>query len=167
MKRDEDISDAVATFREAARHLWNTAFYPNADWDDRDRFSVVCVTLFDAIVAAPFGIGGARLPQMCEPDPAPIQALQVIPRTEPGIPIMINRSTLRSGYWDDPVDRVGPSDVRLEFVNFFDFDELDRRDFTYVEVFIRDFPLQPQLIGRRALVEFADVIVKAIDVASA
>ena len=45
--------------------------------------------------------------------------------------------------------------------------ELDRRDFTYVEVFIRDFPLQPQLIGRRALVEFADVIVKAIDVASA
>ena len=104
---------------------------------------------------------------MCEHDPAPLQAIQVIPGSESGVPIMINRSTPRCGYWDDPVGQVWPSDVRLEFVNFFDFDQLRRRDFRYVEVFIRDFPSQTHLVGRRALVEFEHVIIKAVDVVPA
>lgn len=99
----QDVTEAVSRFCEAARNLWNTAFYPDADWDDRDRFSLVCVALFDALVGAPFRVGG-KLPEMCEPDPAPMQALQVIPRWELGIPIMINRSTPRSGYSEDPVN---------------------------------------------------------------
>jgi hypothetical protein len=57
-----DITDSVAAFREAARHLWNTFFYPKADWDDRDRFSQVCVDLFAALVVAPAGLSDTRLP---------------------------------------------------------------------------------------------------------
>ena len=44
-----EITESIAAFREAARHLWNTFFFPNADWDDRDRYSEVCVHLFDAV----------------------------------------------------------------------------------------------------------------------
>ncbi|MBI5850619.1 MAG: hypothetical protein HZB39_06200 [Planctomycetes bacterium] len=163
----QDITEAVSSFREAARHLWNTTFYPGADWDARDRFSLVCVALFDAVVGAPFRLGSAKRPEMCEPDPAPMQAIQVIPGSKSGVPIMINRSTPRCGYWDDPVDRVCPSEVRLEFVNFFDFGELGRRDFRYVEVFICDFPSQPHLVGRRALMAFEHVSFRSVDVVSA
>ncbi len=156
----QDITDAVSQFREAARHLWNATFFPGADWDDRDRFSLVCVELFDALVLAPAGIRGIRLPAMCEPDPAPMRALHVVPRTESGVPIMINRTTPRCGYWDDPVDRVRPSDVCLEFVRFFDWAELERRDFRYVQVHIAGFTGRPHLLGRRALLdsEYVNII---------
>ena len=46
----EDITESVASYREAARHLWNAFFYPDADWDDRSRFSEICAQLFDALM---------------------------------------------------------------------------------------------------------------------
>jgi hypothetical protein len=68
---------------------------------------------------------------------------------------MINRSIPPVGYWDDPATSVMPSDGAVfDFVTFFDFDELDRRDFKYLEVAIRGFAKHPHLVGRRALVEF-------------
>jgi hypothetical protein len=148
-----DITKSVAAFREAARHLWNTFFYPDADWDDRDRFSEVCVLLFDALVIAPTGRSGIRLPQMYEHHAPPMDSVQVVPRS--GITIMINRATPPVGYWDDPVTQILPSDgARFAFVAFFDFAELDRRDFKYLEVVITALARHPHLVGRRALVEF-------------
>lgn len=161
----QDITQAMASFREAARHLWNSTFHPHADWDDRDRFSRVCVELFDAIVGVPCRIGGARLPAMCEPGPEEMRALRVIPAAASGVPIMINRDASGSGYWDDPVRQVCPSEVRMEFVNFFDFGELGRRDFKFVLVHLRDFPAHPHLVGRRALLEFEHVTFEVVDVA--
>ncbi len=149
----KEITESVAIFREAARHLWNTFFYPNADWDDRDRFSEVCVQLFDALVVAPEGLSNIRLPQFFTHHPPPIPYLRVAPKS--GIPIMINRATPPVGYWDDPVTQILPSDgARLAFVTFFDFDELGRRDFHYLEVEISEFTKYPHLVSRRALVEF-------------
>ncbi len=163
----QDITDAVSGFREAARHLWNTAFFPGADWDERDRFSRVCVALFDALVLEPARICGSKLPEMCDPDPTPIPFLQVVPRHEAGVPIMINRSIPRCGYWDDSVGQVKPSDVRLEFIRFFDFDELGRRDFRYLEVRVAEFTGQHGLVGRRALLDYEHVKIMAVGVAAA
>jgi hypothetical protein len=151
-----EITESIAAFREAARHLWNTFFFPNADWDDRDRYSEVCVHLFDALVVAPAGVAGIRLPQIYTHHPPAISSLHVVPKS--GVRIMINRSTPPVGYWDDPVDVVLPSDgARFTFVTFFDFAELDRRDFKYLEVQIEEFVKHPHLVGRRALIEFDSV----------
>jgi hypothetical protein len=143
--------------------MWNTAFLrPGVDWNARDRFSRVCVELFDALVLAPAGIRGVRLPEECEPEPKAMAALRVVPSTA-DIPIQINRSSPRCGYWDDPVGRA-PSDVHLDFVRFFDFGALERRDFEHLEVHVADFPGQPHLAGRRALVgfQYARILVAAV-----
>jgi hypothetical protein len=162
-----ELNESIRTFREAARHLWNSAFRTGADWDARDRFSTVCAELFDAVVLAPAGTRGVRLPPMNEPEPAPLTALRVVPDSDSGIPIQINRSSPPSGYWDDPVDRVSPADVVLQFVRFHDFDELGLRDFEYLEVRIDKFLGQPHLVGRRALVACRYVTVCAVDAAPA
>jgi hypothetical protein len=156
-----EITRSVEAFQEAARHLWNTFFYPDAGWDDRDRYSEICVHLFDALVIAPAGLVNVWFPQMYTHHPPSIPSLRVVPKT--GIRIMINRSEPPVGYWDDPVDFVLPSDgARFDFVTFFDFDQLDRRDFKYLEVEIREFPTRPHLVGRHALVEFDTVGVFAV-----
>jgi len=152
----KEITESIAEFREAARHLWNVFFYPNADWDDRDRFSEICVHLFDALVVAPTGLTDIRFPHLYVGHPPAVSSLHVIPRS--GVRIMINRSSPPVGYWDDPVDIVLPSDgARFNFVTFFDWAELERRDFKYLEVEIREFAKHPHLVGRRALVEFDSV----------
>ena len=152
----KEITGSIAAFREAARHLWNLFFYPNADWDDRDRFSEICVHLFDALVVAPTGLTDIRFPHLYVGHPPAVLSLHVIPRS--GLRIMINRSSPPVGYWDDPVDIVLPSDgAHFNFVTFFDWAELERRDFKYLEVEIREFTKHPHLVGRRALVEFDSV----------
>jgi hypothetical protein len=152
----KEITESIAAFREAARHLCNAFFYPNADWDDRDRFSEICVHIFDALVVAHAGLTDIRLPHLYIHHPPAISSLHVIPRS--GLRIMINRSAPPVGYWDDPVDVVLPTDgARFDFVTFFDWAELDRRDFKFLEVEIREFVKHPHLVGRRALVEFDSV----------
>jgi hypothetical protein len=159
--REPRISEAMSSFREAARHLWNTSFWPGAQWDDRDRFDRVCIELFDALVGTTFRIG-ARLPTACAPDAAPMQSVQVLPTPQTGVPILINRSKPSCGYWDDPVDQIRSADAQLQFVRFF-FDQLGRRDFKFVEVAICDFASQPHVVGRRALIEFEYVTFEVAD----
>jgi hypothetical protein len=85
--------------------------------------------------------------------PEPIRILRVVPTIQSGTPISINRTSRRSGYWDDPVQSVRPGDVILSFVRFFDWDELGYRDFEYIEVTIDSFHSHPHLIGRFALLQ--------------
>jgi hypothetical protein len=66
-------------------------------------------------------------------------------------PAMLNRE-IKSGYWDCPTTEL-TGDVRLLFINFFDWDQLDYRDNRYVRVQIDRWSLQPQTIGKHALIE--------------
>jgi hypothetical protein len=63
---------------------------------------------------------------MAERDPPSIAALRVV-ALGAELPIMINRETPSGAYWDDPVRHVGDSGLDLEFVRFFDWDELGLR----------------------------------------
>lgn len=154
-----DVTDRIQKFRECARHLWNTAFFPEADWDDRERFGRVCTALFDAMVLGPLGLEDAVLPDIEFHDKAPMRCLRVVPSISSGTPIMINRTPRPGGYWDDPVDRVDADAVWLELVHFFDWAPLERRDFEFFLVAIREFPSQPHLVERRALVRCEDATV--------
>ena len=79
------------------------------------------------------------------------------------VPIMVNRDTNGSGYWDDPVSRVALGEMELRLVDFFDWDELGMRDFTYLRVRIVASAAYPHLVNRDALLECAYVKVQTLD----
>ena len=54
--------------------------------------------------------------------------------------------------------RIALGDARLQFVRFFDWGALGRRDFQYVEVVVVEFPAHPELARRYALLEFSFAI---------
>ena len=59
---------------------------------------------------------------------------------------LINRASPRTGYWDDPVRQVTPDEATMQFVRFFDGDEVGQRDFKFIEARITSFPTQHQLV---------------------
>lgn len=168
-----DVTPLFVAFRETTRHLWNSAFYrPDADrdgmaWDRRDAFSRVATELFSAIVLEPLGVNEQRLPRMSEAHPAAMTCVEVEPTSVTGVPIMINRASPRTGYWDDPVRQIAPGEVRMQFVQFFDWDQIGARDFQYAETLIVDFPAHPELVGRHALIEFGYARFRFIESAAA
>jgi hypothetical protein len=84
----------------------------------------------------------------------PIPFFEVAPFTT-SVPIMIAcpRPGVPNGMWDDPVDRVGMKQARMNFIAFFDWDANDYRDLQYYRVKIAGFDEQPHLVGREALIE--------------
>jgi hypothetical protein len=154
----KNIKLEMAAYREAVRHLWNSAF---STLDESLRFGT-CLDLFEqvdelvfrALVCEPLGI---ELEARASFDP--VISLKVIPNSSTEIPIMINRLIPASGYWDHPVRSVNASDVDLAFIAFFDWDAYNKKDMRYYRVRIVDCKSQMDLIGRDALIEtfYADV----------
>lgn len=153
-----DITESFSRYREAARHIWNTAFrVAPVNFDDRDSFSRVASELFKAIVLDPIGLGDVRLSEMSNPAPSHFAKIAVVPSAD-RIPILVNRETKEAhGYWDDPVNQLGRDEADLRFVQFFDWDELGARDFEYVLVRIVSWHSHPHLVTRYALVEYTTV----------
>src|SRR5687767_7311907 len=134
----KNIKTEIAAYREAVRHLWNSTF---STLDESLRFGI-CLELFEqvddlifrALVCEPLGI---KLNPRASFDP--IINLKVIPISLlVEVPVMINRSTPASGYWDDPVKIINASDVDLAFISFFDWDGYNVKDCTYYRVRIID-----------------------------
>jgi hypothetical protein len=80
-------------------------------------------------------------------------------------PILIQcpRPEAPTGYWDDPVKTVSAGKVEMHFRTFFDWNQLDYRDFQYYRVQITAFDDQPHLVGREALIERLHVKVLLAD----
>jgi hypothetical protein len=143
-----DITAIMDHYRVVARSLWNTGFWAVPElrnWDARDSFAEVKKTLFEALVATNFP--EAELSKT---------GIQVVPFGS-GVPIMIEQP--RPGdqswnlYWDDPVDKISPSDAKLRYLDFFDWNDMAYADFHYYRVRIESFDAQLHLVGREALLE--------------
>ncbi len=133
--------------------MWNTAFWPDPelrDWDFVEDFRSIEKILFSALVLAKL----KETFQWDEIFQEPIPFVQVAPSTV-SVPIMIGcpRPDAPSGYWDDPVNRVGLGQVEMNFIAFFDWNRLDYRDLQYYRVRIARFDAEPHLVGREALIE--------------
>ena len=147
-----DLTHSMGRFREAARHLWNSALLAQATWDVHGDFNEICATLFRAVIVRPvFGEGACEAAAAYGADP--FSWLKVVPTLEHGTPIKINRTDPPGAYWDHAISRVKPSDVDLWFVDFFDFDNLGFREFDYVAVVIAAYEGHADLAGRPALLE--------------
>jgi hypothetical protein len=166
-----DVTDILQSYRECVRHLWNANYLnllPNTQdqWGLRDNFDDACSILFGALVVDRIGLSSAHdaahlLSPNRRPSPPPLAWLRVVPLADCRAPILINRDiTADSGYWDHPVKRVSSQDVELRLVHWFDFDELNFRDFKYYLVRILSSRIEG-LAGRAALIEsdYARVVV--------
>ena len=144
----KDVTSHLLLYRECIRHLWNTYFVQAANdrgWDVVDDFKSISSLTFDMLVSDEIGV------DVCHGRGTTNNAhIQIVPEVE-GVPILINKPRAEgSGYWDDPVNRIGPNDAKLLFVDFFDWDKAGLRDLQFWLVDIADFTTQPHLNGRPA-----------------
>jgi hypothetical protein len=116
-----DATPLFTTYRECARHLWNTYFRPavsaDGDWDLRDDFERIASALFSCLVLGPLDVSDCELAPAYLSDPLPLPGFRIVPSST-STPILINRDLPPSGYWDYPVPTLGPEDAELQLLRF-------------------------------------------------
>ena len=152
-----DITQRLNMYRECVRNLWNVHYFHSwmkeEDIDDLvDEFENICTMIFSSLILNPLGAYDYKKSKRYRPPQEAIGCLEVVP-LDSGIPIDINREVKQSGYWDYPVEFVKQNDVRLTFIDCFDWGCYEFRDFAYYMVRIADSSLDSNLIGRDALIK--------------
>lgn len=141
-----DITELMNAYRECSRSLWNVYFSKRKDIGDAlDVFEQIRPLLFDSIVLSELSYEGEA-----EGEDIPPPTLKVVPQGRSLI--LIRRLTESGGYWDQEKDMVvGPNDITLAFVDYFDFFEPSIKDFRYCLCRILSFPSHVEYEGREAL----------------
>ncbi|HET9409442.1 MAG TPA: hypothetical protein VFO39_19525 [Candidatus Sulfotelmatobacter sp.] len=145
-----DITELMNTYRECSRNLWNLYFSRQSDTGAAlDAFREIRNLLFDSIVVSELFYEGEPDSESIPPPvlkvvPDPSSAILVAQPTEPG----------QATYWDREKDMVvGPNDVQLQFLDYFDFRQTGIVDFRFYRCKILRFPSRPDYEGREALIE--------------
>lgn len=151
------MDNQVNQFRLASRELFNNYFLEefliNEDWDFYEKYTSLEELLFSALVTSRTGIDevtyGLPQPQISViPDPLATS----------GIPIMLNRD-IDSGYWDHSIS-CAIQGCTFTFISFFDWNERSFKDHRYVRTIVKEWPNNPELIGKQALIETHYVLYK-------
>jgi hypothetical protein len=140
-----DVTELMNAYRECARNVWNVYLSRRTDIGVAlDAFGEIQETLFDALI----------VDELCkEAEGRSSLILRVVPQRSL---ILIQRlgAPGQSGYWDQEKDMVvGPQDIKLAFLDYFDFSNIPIRDFRYYRSKILSFPGHPNYEGREALLE--------------
>jgi hypothetical protein len=146
------------TYRECVRHIWNTQFMGNEqrpDWDVRDQFCDAALILFQALVFRGLDVDDSQLRADYRGDQTPLMFLRL--EVAVASTIMVNR-TGAGTYWDDPVTRIEAGDCELRFIQFFDWSDLDFRDFAFYRARITGSSRYPHLVGRDALLPVSSTV---------
>lgn len=144
------MDKAINKFRLASRELFNNFFLEEfleaEDEDFYEQFTIIEEQLFCALVTTKFDLG-----KIVYGFPQPEILVKAKEASICGTPIMINRE-IDSGYWDYPISIASPECV-FTFVKFFDWDQKSYKDNRYVRVIIQEWPADPDLVGKHALIE--------------
>jgi hypothetical protein len=148
-----DITELMNSYRECSRNLWNVYFSKRKDIGDAlDVFEQIRELLFDSIVLSELSYEGEA-----KGEDIPPPSLKVVPQRSL---ILIRRLSKpgEAGYWDEEKDMiVGPDEITLAFVDYFDFFKPPIKDFRYCLCRILTFPSHVEYEGREALVEALNV----------
>jgi hypothetical protein len=148
-----DITELMNIYRECSRNLWNVYFWRRHDVGvSMDAFGKIRQLLFESMVVS-------ELPYEGEADgeDIPPPALKVVPRARSVILIRRLGEPGGAGYWDQEKDMVvGPDDINLAFVDYFDFSQIPMKEFHYYLCKILRFPNHAEYEGREALLEASD-----------
>jgi hypothetical protein len=145
------LDDCMDRFITASRGLFN-AYFRDADpwaephhaWDRRDLYETVERPMFRALVTVPCTL--AEIPY------GRVQTeISVCARGDSELPIMLNRE-INSGYWDYPLKMV-TTGTRLQFLSFFDWSGIDRKDHRYVRAIVASSSDSSEIAGKHCLIE--------------
>jgi hypothetical protein len=146
----KDITELMSTYRECSRNLWNVYFSGRGDiGGSLDVFGQIRQLLFEVLVISELS---------CEAKPggediAP-PVLKVVPQERSLILIQRLSGPGEAGYWDQEKDMVvGPRDITLAFLDYFDFSQVPTQDFHYYRCKVLSFPSHADYEGREALLE--------------
>ena len=152
-------TDIVQQYRIALRHLWNAHLWPAprvSDWEPIGLLNGLKLPLFIALVMSQLDLRG--------PDPTAIfgDSFKVVPKISAGN--VLGSLLVDVGFADRPgqcftqmTGTFRPEDLSLTPIDFFDWDELNWRDFRYYRVRINRLNGHPESAGREGLVENTDV----------
>jgi hypothetical protein len=151
-----DITSIMNMYRECVRNLWNAYFLnlisSENKWDFNDQFEEISSEIFSVFISSCTSCTDIQKSPSFKREKKPIMDICIVPKSEHGVPISINRESPASGYWDYPKDLIKPSEVELRFIDFFDFDTLGYRDLEYYIVRIIACNSDKEIIGRDALI---------------
>ena len=145
-----DITELMNAYRECSRNLWNIYFSKRADiGGSLDAFSHIRVLLFDSLVVSELSYEGDAIGAE---SPPPV--LEIVPSARSLILIQRPSGVGQAGYWDQEKDMVvGPRDIQLQFVDYFDFCQIPIMDFRFYRCRILKFSSHVEYEGREALIE--------------
>jgi hypothetical protein len=159
-KKTMILTQDIERFREAARHLWNG--YMRIDdtnstsWDTVEEFCKIANTLFAECVLARNQLPHPTIPM--DQGISPLVEYRIIAHANAGIHLLVNRDMPASGYWDHPITWIPWTDMNvIHPISFFDFDVRGWRRIQYYQARIVNCPSNPEINGRDALIECADV----------
>lgn len=145
-----DITELMNAYRECSRSLWNVYFSRRENVGGAlDAFEQIRELLFESLVVSELSYEGEA-----EDKDIPPPALRVVPERRSLILIKRLTEPGKGGYWDQEKDMVvGPDDITLAFVDYFDFYQVPIKDFRYYLCKILTFPSHVDYEGREALLE--------------
>jgi len=148
-----DITELMNAYRECSRNLWNVYFAERENvGGSLDAFEQIRELLFDSLVVSELSYEGEA-----EGEDIPPPVLKVVPQASSMILIRRLRGLGEARYWDQVKDMVvGPDDITLAFVDFFDFSQVAIKDFHYYLCKILSFPRHADYEGREALLQATD-----------
>ena len=145
-----EITERMNSYRECSRNLWNVYFSGCEDiGGSLDAFEQIRLLLFEILVLREL------LPEGDEKgDDTAKPALMVVPLGNSLILVKRLSGLGEAGYWDQEKNMVvGPADVTLEFIDYFDFSEIPIKDFRYYRCRVMKFAKHAEYEGREALME--------------
>lgn len=148
-----DITQFMNAYRECSRNLWNVYFSGRGDiGGSLDAFGRIRQLLFDVLIISELSCKAEAGGE----DMAP-PFLKVVPKERALILIQRLSESGQAGYWDQEKDMVvGPRDITLAFLEYFDFSEVPIQVFYYYRCRVLSFPSHPDYEGREALLEVSD-----------
>ncbi|HEY1471033.1 MAG TPA: hypothetical protein VGF61_18480 [Candidatus Acidoferrum sp.] len=151
-----DVTELMNAYRECSRNLWNVYFSRREDiGGSLDAFEQIRELLFDSLILDELSAEGeAEREDISRP------LLRVVPRESSLILIKRLSGPGEAGYWDQEKDMaVGPRDIALGFVDYFDFSQIPTKDFHYYRCKVLSFPSHANYEGREALLQVSDATV--------
>jgi hypothetical protein len=145
-----DVTGVMNAYRECSRNLWNVYLSKqNNIGYSLDAFEQIRELLFDSLVLTELSyVGEAKGKEI----PPPV--LKIVPRMNSLILLKRPSGPGEAGYWDQEKDMVvGPDDITLVFVDYFDFFEPPLMEFRYYLCKVTSFPRHIDYEGREALLE--------------
>lgn len=142
-----DITQLMIAYRECSRNLWNVYFSEREDiGGSLDAFGQIRELLFDALVLSELPYEESGVTDSSSP------VLNIVPEERSLILIKRLSGPGEAGYWDQEKDMiVGPSDITLAFLDYFDFSQVPIKDFQYFRCRVLSFPSHCEYEGREAL----------------